>query len=163
MLEENIVDLYLESLNAPGVYERQIAKRVDYLLRELYPKMFNGFEIDWYGWHGVTEDFEGSLASSINVSGGLIELGDHSLMRTNAGKQRNSSMWEEYFPEIPIEFLTMSDEDIVKLVCDNITKKEKALEEKRLAALKKNEEKEAAKKALLSKLTAEEKELLRFK
>lgn len=160
-ITDDVVAKYQAALKAAGSFGGQIESRIDYIIRELYPKAIPEFEIDWYGYNGVSENFDGDLASSIYRD--TIEISGHECKSWPDWKSPEGYVLQQIFPSIPIDYLSWEDavvlEDIVATIAEEREKREvQALRRKEAKA-----KKAALAEKALSKLSEEEQKALGIK
>lgn len=160
-IERSDLDKYLEHIKEANVYEKKISNRINYILREVFPRHFKGFKLIW--WDYATYDYnseeQGKLDYALRYKNTIEIRSDWNQPKLIILKDYISDLIQAF----PLGYLFMSDDDLESELT-KIVDKAIANEEKRKNDLKLAKEKDKKLKAkALNKLTKEEKKVLGLK
>lgn len=126
-------------------YEEEVKERINHILRNIAPKVYTNFNLEW--WDFMTYDYnseeDGRL--SFSLEGNYINL------RCN-----HDSLMSDTLAYFKVDYLTMSDKDIVDDLTNELNEFNKLLAEEK----SEEEAEDNERKLALSKLSKKEKELL---
>lgn len=157
-LSQKNIDDTIETIKRAGIHATQISNRVQYIFDTIAKSFKTG--IDWWDWPNGTSDYDGTprirdLQDGELYFSGQWRKGDKEMIAMIDGSE-----WNFVYLEFPFKWLTEDFEDELK---DGIKKYKEHLVKKKERQSAAKIKKAAKKKAVLAKLSAEDKKVLGLK
>lgn len=158
-IEQKDLDNFWKYHKLADACQDKIYKRIDHVLRNVFPKIFDGFVLGW--WDYATYNFESEEDGSLSYAWNVDSINLRAQWRESPYEYED---WlRDYVYEFPVKFLTCSDEDIEKEIKDGLALEEAIEQLKEKMEKAAEQEKKVFKQAALNKLTEEERKILGLK